>query len=364
MSRIEAVGEISPCTCDSLEPRPRLRMWTKAWLLLASSVFTLLAGELIVRLAFVTDHIEYVTDEDLLWRNRPNQVVRLEGARPGQKLRVITTDERGFRRTVPTPSAGARRVLALGDSAMFGWLLDDRETFCSRLQALSGGKLDIINTAVPGWGLFQEEIVMSRLLETVRPEIVLVHYQECDVTRQPFPLEEQQRYHTFLWESRLRNTIRHYSKLGSLIGHLAMKVVLNRSGRGLLNEVVDVDDDNKDGPSSAFRRCWEAERKRLVAMKAAAERHGAKFVLIYGTWRRSRNTPFFESAMAALVREHAIFHVEMTERLSPYDLQEAHVDAQGWPSVAAVEPVGRPGDLSHTRRGRYDRRRSSNVQVG
>jgi hypothetical protein len=306
--------------------KPRRRLRAKVLAFLASSLLTFLAGELFLRIGFHTDHEEFMVDEELLWVIRPNQRIQLESP-PGQGLRVTTIDEQGLRNTVAVPSSAGRRLVILGDSAMFGSLLDDRETFGSQLQSLAGSKLQVVNTAVGGWGLFQEEILLRREIEKLRPDIILVHQQSLDVTRQPFPENEYLRRATFLWECRLANAVRHYSKLLTLLARLGRKVILGRSNRGVVNEVLDNKPSPGNGPSPAFLECWRKDRERFRAMKELADRHGARFVVVTGSPsdyvldRTRPNIAFFFDQMAAMCRDEGMVEVNLTECLRGYDMK-------------------------------------------
>jgi len=325
---------------ESAKPATRGRFLAKFSLMAASFVFCILVGEAVLRFGVLFDHVEFETDSELLWRHRPDQVVRVEVAREGRKQRAMTIDDRGYRRTLPAARPGARRVLALGDSAMFGWAIDDDETFCSQLQVLGGGKLDVINTAVGGWGLFQLEILLRNVIGTIQPDIILVHLQSCDVVRQPFPADQPYRKRAFLWESRIKNTIRRYSKLASLFGHLAQLVVLGHLNRGIVSEVPQVEGTHGDGPTAAFRKCWEQDRRRLIAVKELADRHGAKLVVIVGGPRDQvsgrpvdRNIPFFNTEMTAVSRELGIIQVNPVEPFRSYSLESLIIAGDGHPSV-------------------------------
>jgi hypothetical protein len=293
---------------------------------LASSLLTFLAAELILRISLRTDHEEYMVDEELLWVFRPNQRILIRPA-AGQGSRVMTIDERGFRNTTAVPSAGGRRLMVLGDSAMFGSSLDDSDTFSSQLQSLARSELQVVNTAVGGWGLFQEEMLLRREIKRLRPDIILVHQQSLDVVRQPFPENESLRRASFLWECRVANAVRHYSKVLTFLARLGRKVILGRSNRGVVNEVIDKNPRQTNRPSETFVECWRKDRQRFRAMKELADQHGAEFVVLTGSPadcvldHKGPNITFFIDQMGAMCREEAIVEVSMTERLRGYDMK-------------------------------------------
>jgi hypothetical protein len=289
-----------------------------------------MAGELFLRLFVPSSRLEFVVDEELLWRNRPNQLLRLPPSPDGNRTRVISTDERGYRCTVSIPTSGARRILVLGDSHVFGTGLSDIETFCSQLQARVGEKYKVINAGVPGWGMFQMDILLRRIIETARPEIVIVFFCSGDVTRQPFPPDQPQRKAAFLRQSRFIYAVRHYTRLGSLVGHMIQWIVLRRTNRGVINDVVD--DHRGDAPSMIYRQCLERDRARLAAMKVLTDRYGAKLFLLIGSARDhihlaagadKKVVSFFLGEMKAICKELGIIGCEGpadVERYSSDDL--------------------------------------------
>lgn len=64
-------------------------------------------------------------------------------------------NELGFRG--PSLGLSKRRVLVLGDSVTFGWLLDERETYVGKIAAAAdrewgANSIELMNAAVGGWG--------------------------------------------------------------------------------------------------------------------------------------------------------------------------------------------------------------------
>jgi hypothetical protein len=310
----------SPATAALIARKPVSRFKAIVAPMLISTFLTLLAGEVIARVFVAADPVE--VHPELLWRNRPS-VKYWPNPAVSQGSRWITVDERGFRKTVGVPSAGGRRLVVLGDSAMFGFLLDDGETFSSQLQSLAGSKLHVINTGVVGWGLFQEEILLRREIKELRPEIVLVHHQSFDVLRQP--LDEPQRSNYFFWHSRLKEAVK-FSRLATVFARLVKKVRLALSHKSVDTEVADLDSGPIAPLTASFVDCWKKDAERLLAIKELVERHGAKLVVLTGSPRDQlqveRDGPrirFFVEQMAALCRANGILEVSMTERMRGLD---------------------------------------------
>src|SRR5262249_52130657 len=130
-----------------------------------------------------------------------------------------------------------------------------------------------------------------------------------------------------LWECRVANAVRHYSKLLTFLAHLGRKVVLGRSNRGVVNEVLDKNPSPGGRTSPAFVECWKKDRERFRAMKELAERHGAKLVVVTGSPadcvldHNRLNIAYFFEQMGVMCRDEGIVEVSLIEPLRGYDLK-------------------------------------------
>jgi lysophospholipase L1-like esterase len=98
---------------------------------------------------------------------------------------------RDFRFAVHTNSLGLRgdelrsgpqtRILLLGDSYVFGYGVDDAETFAARLQELFDTRgppgIEVVNAGVPGYGAAQARRLAARLWDAVDPALAI--YVHC-----------------------------------------------------------------------------------------------------------------------------------------------------------------------------------------
>lgn len=107
----------------------------------------------------------------------PNAVVRFRGV-------PCKTNEVGFR-DAPLP-AGARssaelRIVALGDSVLFGWGVEEPQGFVRRLEAalrerLPGRHVCTVNTGVPGYNTSMEVAAFEHKALHLRPDVVLLDW--------------------------------------------------------------------------------------------------------------------------------------------------------------------------------------------
>jgi lysophospholipase L1-like esterase len=87
-----------------------------------------------------------------------------------------------------TRAESARRILVLGDSFTFGWLLSDADTHVARLQGLvdaelGAGKFVLLNAATGGWGTADYAFFLEDFGPQIRPDAVLVFVNTDDIDR-------------------------------------------------------------------------------------------------------------------------------------------------------------------------------------
>jgi len=125
-------------------------------------------------------------DPVLLSRNRSN----LSLVTFPRNVRVSTNRD-GFRgpEIDETKPAGTYRIVAMGDSATFGYGVGDDETFCARLQLRLNGdsglarlRYEVINAGVIGYTTVQGLRVLKRTILRLKPDCLVVSYAINDAT--------------------------------------------------------------------------------------------------------------------------------------------------------------------------------------
>ena len=310
----------------------RYQLRHKIFLFFGVLILGLLLIEIAVRLFYPFDRLEYVTDNETLHQVRPNQIIDRENVDGTGRSRYVTINQQGFRcSNEETARHGTVRVLALGDSYTFGSGVADNETFCAQLEELSRGQLKVINAGSPGWGIFQMKIRLHRVIGAVKPDYVLVIVPEKDVFRQPF--ESKEEMEAYVREGKIRNTVRTFSRLATVIGRKLQAMKLNKSGQVVPYERIH-DTTNAVGPSETYQSCWKDDQLRLLEMKILSEQHGAEFVVV--AWPQySRNTSFFLNEIARFGKENGILTVNLSEALEKHD------------RTKRVLPDGHPNPFGH-----------------
>ena len=123
----------------------------------------------------------------------------------------MATDSRGFRgpEVSKVPAAGTLRVVGLGDSVMFGWGVREEECYVrvleSMLNADSPGRVEVINTAVPGYNTAMEVATLEAKALALQPDLVLLGFVGNDRGLPNLIPAEPADYFTlrrsFLWEA-------------------------------------------------------------------------------------------------------------------------------------------------------------------
>ena len=105
----------------------------------------------------------------------------------------VQTNERGFRGTRPSPVArtsGVTRIVAMGDSVMWGTGVNEENSIVGFLEKQLNHELayEVINAGVVGYSTYQELLYLEKYVLPLRPDIVLVNYCDNDLlpTEDPF----------------------------------------------------------------------------------------------------------------------------------------------------------------------------------
>lgn len=122
-----------------------------------------------------------VVDPDfhVLLPNQKYQLNVVEGLPGIQGTQHISTDDRGFRTTVPIDYSDETpvRIIAIGGSTTEQMLLDDHHTFTHllqvALQAETNAKVEVVNTGVSGLRAVHHIATLKKAL-TMRPDMVLI----------------------------------------------------------------------------------------------------------------------------------------------------------------------------------------------
>jgi hypothetical protein len=162
--------------------------WTKffqnALLVAVSLMLSLLIAEVIVRITplgniYVAEtgnqYKFYEFDNRLGWKNavgRHGQYTR------GEFSYGISINSNGmrYREIPPQKPAGVIRVAVLGDSFVWGIGVSDQDRFTEKVEKLSGGKFELLNFGVSGYGPIQYDLMFDKIVEEFKPDVLLITF--------------------------------------------------------------------------------------------------------------------------------------------------------------------------------------------
>ena len=151
-----------------------------------STIICICAAEIAIR-RFAPQNLSssfLVQDENGLWLNKPKSKVIHRGA---ESETIIYHFDENHLRSSPSQT-GSKKVLCLGDSFTFGWLLKDDETYPyllekKAMQDFGQDSFQFLNGAVGGWGTSSYLAFLEHYGERIKPNIVLVFLNTDDIGR-------------------------------------------------------------------------------------------------------------------------------------------------------------------------------------
>jgi len=264
---------------------------------------------------------------------------------------------------------GVRRIMALGDSSVFGLGVEDHQVFTSLLDDVVGDGVQVINAAVPGYSTYQAINLLQIRGLSLQPDVVLVACLWSDNNTDWFVDRELlAAYSSFRssWARALRTALERLAfyrlldyqlrvargpqlerKVGWLVGQGEIRgerrVPINEyaenletiaqlaheAGAEVMYMILPNTQDLRD--SRAKQVCWDPYRR---VMRDTALRHGA---------------PLIDLPKAFLERGGELFHDDMHPNVEGHRLMAAQVHAaladRDWLAGGALERNAQPGNL-------------------
>lgn len=254
---------------------------------LVGTLFAVLLLEVVVRIADPFDTLEFIVDDELLWRYRPNQIGRVAEYGVLKHAPLATINGSGFRGRDLLADDRSPRVLFLGDSATFGSGVGDAETYSALVQGMARDCTLSVNAGTPGWGVFQYEALLHRMARELLARLVIVDLGAGQTTqRQPFATDAERE--AYLRPRRLLNAIRKYSHLALFVGRRLHRLSMMLTERRVPTET---------GEPDRFYAHLEANIQRLASMRDLVASQGGELALV--VWPR-RSFPQNEAFVQAI----------------------------------------------------------------
>jgi lysophospholipase L1-like esterase len=210
-------------------------------------------------------------DPLLLWRVRPH----LDLDSPGMRL---TTNASGLRAPERAPKSGLR-VLSLGESSTWGYMVQAADTYSAQLEALLGARglpTEVVNAGQPAWSSWQSAAFLETEGAAWEPDAVLVYHSQNDIQtrgagnpRDPFRVALSDRQ---LTEARAP-----FAPLSRVLARSRLQAVIWREflGPRLLASAT-----RTAGPADAVRVPEPDRVAALGRIAAWCEDHGAALLLV------------------------------------------------------------------------------------
>lgn len=302
----------------------------------------------------------------LLWEMVPGERYEM-----GVTARINRLGLRGPDRS-PQPPAGVRRIMAVGDSSVFGFGVADEEVFTAVLDEQLGESVQVINSAVPGYSTYQIINLLEIRALALQPDVLIVGALWSDNNFDSFvDREVLSAYHTFgsTWSRRIRRVALHSTlfrildyrlrverklpqarKVGWMVGRGEpigpRRVALNDYARNLETitqiaherdcEVMFLILSNEEDlePSGEGPAAWDPYRR---AMRDTARRHGAPVVDVPALFRESglTNEDLFLDEMHPTATGHRIIA----------EAVYAVLEERGWIAGEPLETDPEPGPV-------------------
>jgi len=170
-------------------------------LLILSLVVCFLTGELIMRIFFKTEISRETLEKNILQASDVRELIR-PNEDPDIYYELIPSMEKTFKGSIVKTNPEGMRVgadntekmrkteqtmliVGIGDSTMFGWGIDQKDTYLQQLEDLlnasdHGCLYKVLNLAVPGYNSEQELAVFKKKILRMKPNILVLHYDHND----------------------------------------------------------------------------------------------------------------------------------------------------------------------------------------
>lgn len=253
----------------------------------------------------------------------------------------------GFRGAEPSSEGSALRVLAIGDSATYGWGVGDAEawpTVLERELRRRGVRVDVANLGRPGAGPDQYARIAEAAVPLLKPDWVIVGLLQGDDLNQSVPPKHDERegaapildalYPTL---TEMRETLSSSAKDPLVISADAARAKWRELANDLLGRLKPDQRERFEAlPADIVRRYRDGDLNPYVVALAVREPH-------YYSWLLDESNDVVERKIAAMAEQ-----LERIRRVAESNgARVLGVSVPNWPYVSHLEPSRRLGfDLS------------------
>ncbi len=230
---------------------------------------------------------------------------------------TVTTNPEGLRTLAVTDGYDpeATRVLCVGDSVVFGWGLDDPDTYPAKLDrvlrsASAEKKTQVFNAGHPGYSSVQSYLWLQHLLPRVRPQLLVIelpghHYRSAEKPDRLYVESDSDVTSVNYWlleHSTLYRSIRR----GILATRVASEEDAYRVGRIPTGG-------SAEGESSGVVRVPPEDLESVLSSLAEQGRREGFHVAVYFNLQSTARPPAYLSVVEALAQKGDITYLNELE---------------------------------------------------
>src|SRR5262249_38218439 len=231
---------------------------------------------------------------------------------------------------------GVQRVLVLGDSCTFGYLLPEEDAYTSQLQHLlderrGAGKVHVINAGVPGYGINNEAEFLEHRGLAFHPHAIVVTASSGDlpdagVRKNPDSDGESV---DMSRELRLYRSVR-MSALMNFLQYLFFKVVVWSDPKMSLDHGLSA-----TNPSPAVQEALRRYEQDFARVTELARAHGVPLLLLFspGQVGLSSDRRVGRARGGALAEKYGVVFVDLLPSFKAERLQKLSLPADGHPTA-------------------------------
>jgi hypothetical protein len=162
--------------------------WTKpiqnVLVVVVSLGLSLLLAEVVVRMTALStgtvvetgnQYKFYEFDARLGWKNSPGRHGRYTREEFSYDLNINSLGMR-YREVSMQKPARKTRIAVLGDSFVWGIGVSDQDRFTEQVEEMTGGKYELLNFGVSGYGPIQHYLMFDEIVKGFSPDVVLITF--------------------------------------------------------------------------------------------------------------------------------------------------------------------------------------------
>ncbi len=269
----------------------------------------------------------------LFWRDTTSGEARNMPLQQAEQKMHYRTNSLGIRNKEISRDkpAGVLRLLAIGDSFVYGYGLPEEALVTVKIEQALNEKLarpvEVINSGIVGFNTTDQYKQLKRLGDIYDPELVIVFFFTDDVLERVKPAgENKPRIQTADWKQNAKEALRNHSRFFAWLYSLYKSKGASKIGvpRVMLPSDYFNLDDSKPG--------WVAFKKGVHEMQDYVQDNHMRFlfVMIPTLTTLNKNYPYMElrQKVTAFIQSNDIPFIDLFDTLAPYPPGELWVSQQ------------------------------------